>query len=156
MHRMILWVFGAFLLLSLGLSAAQIEGFVFDKSTGKPLARVNIIVKAKETGTVTDAHGHFIIMGALNETDSLIVSHIGFQKITISVDDLREGPKIFLEPVSIIMKGVKVEGVYQKYQMDTPVDIQIIDKGLIVERAPGNLGELLRMEPAIQVQSSSP
>lgn len=149
-------LFLGILLIPAVITAAQISGFVFDKSTNKPMAMVNISVASYQIGTVTDVNGYFVLSGPIQNRDTVTISHIGYEILEMTVTELQKNPKIYLHPLSIIMDGVEVAGIYQKYQMDTPLDVEIIDREIIIERAPSNLGELLRMEAAVQIQSVSP
>ncbi|HDP68302.1 MAG TPA: TonB-dependent receptor [Candidatus Marinimicrobia bacterium] len=152
-----IWQVAAYVFcLSVLLQGADMDGYIVDKTDDKPLEMVNITLKSGNIGTTTDENGYFVLSGDFHQSDTVYISHIGYQKLAMTVGQIQESRKIILEPLSIMLKEVEVSGFYQKYQMENPADVQIIDQEIIIERAPGNLGELLRMEPSIQVRSASP
>lgn len=65
------------------LSYAQITGKCVD-SYGKEIPYVNISIKGKAIGTVSDLSGNFFIdNSSINENNSVIFSHLNFEKKTI-------------------------------------------------------------------------
>jgi hypothetical protein len=82
-----------FILISIFLSCfffpitsyAQIKGKCVDTS-GKGIAYVNISIKGKSIGTVTNQKGDFYLKHpSIRENDSLIFSHLNFNKKTVSI-----------------------------------------------------------------------
>jgi hypothetical protein len=66
-------------------SHAQIKGKCVNTS-GKGIAYVNISVKGKSIGTVSNQKGDFFLENlSIKENDSLIFSHLNFNKKTISI-----------------------------------------------------------------------
>jgi hypothetical protein len=66
-------------------SYAQIKGKCVDTS-GKGIPYVNISIKGKSIGTVSNQKGEFILeSSSLTENDSLIFSHLNFNKKTVSI-----------------------------------------------------------------------
>lgn len=75
-----------FLLISIGVRAQDLSGYVIDFDTKKPIPEVNVYLKRQRIGTATLATGHFTIplQKHLNDTDSLQISHLNYYPITIS------------------------------------------------------------------------
>jgi hypothetical protein len=66
-------------------SYCQIKGKCVD-TIGKGIAYVNISVKGKSIGTVSNLKGDFFLKnGSLAKNDSLIFSHLNFNKKTVSI-----------------------------------------------------------------------
>lgn len=77
---------------------------VVDSDTKEPLPYVNIIIKDKRTGTFSDENGAFQI--EYLPGDSLIVSHVGYERVTFLIDDI--GGVVELTAVPTILSEVTV------------------------------------------------
>jgi hypothetical protein len=94
-------IFFLFLLfLTQGFSQVVIKGSVANFSTKEPLAYVNIGIRNKEVGTISDKNGNFVL--TINQDISLdelvIISHIGFETIELSLKNLSKQNEIWLVP----------------------------------------------------------
>jgi hypothetical protein len=69
---------------------------IIDSVTKKPLPFVNIVLKRKTTGTFSDEAGSFQLQGDLK--DSLLISHIGYIRITIPMNVPRESVELTSQP----------------------------------------------------------
>ena len=90
-----------FLLFSVqGFSQVVIKGIVGNYSTKEPLSYVNVGIRNKEIGTISDKNGNFVL--TINQDISLnelvIFSHIGFETIELSLKKLSKQNEIFLVP----------------------------------------------------------
>ncbi len=66
-----------------------IKGIVADKKNNEPIAYVNVGIPGKNKGTVTKSDGRFIIhIDQGMENDSLKISMVGYQSLTLPVNDL--------------------------------------------------------------------
>ncbi|WP_194974781.1 DUF5686 family protein [Aquiflexum lacus] len=88
----------------------QIEGHVIDGKTGAfiPFASLQILGNSKNKGTVSDIRGWYRLEFQ-TENDSVRVSHVGFEKLSIRVSALRTNPEIFLQPITISLSEVQVK-----------------------------------------------
>jgi TonB-linked SusC/RagA family outer membrane protein len=59
-----------------------VSGTVIDEETGQPVVGVNVVVKGKKTGTITDAQGNFSINAA--DGDILVLSNIGYKDLEVA------------------------------------------------------------------------
>lgn len=106
---LIAWLF----LLMAGLEARQnttgsISGTVRQKSDGKPMPGVNLIIKGSTNGTVTDSNGEFQLPLPL-EKQILTVSFIGYKSQEIEVEIPRTAPLIILlEEDEMILSAVEI------------------------------------------------
>lgn len=92
---------------SLWAQKTVIYGTVTDENE-KPLAFVNVAFRHSTVGTITDMEGNFFIE-TLQATDSLIASSLGYQRISLPVQKLREQKIDFsLEQISLEIEEVTV------------------------------------------------
>ncbi len=88
----------------------KLNGTVIDKKSGDPLPYVNIVVKNRPVGTITNSDGNYIfnLPHHLME-DTLVFSFLGYDREYYAVKALVEEFKtITLNPLSIRLKEIKV------------------------------------------------
>jgi hypothetical protein len=81
-----------------------IESYIFDEKTGNPVpfATIQIIGKNPKKGTITDVRGWFRIQPS--KEDSLVsISHVSYEKKTISIQDLMSTGELFLTPSTLTL-----------------------------------------------------
>ncbi|WP_020526881.1 carboxypeptidase-like regulatory domain-containing protein [Flexithrix dorotheae] len=89
------------------------SGKVKDKETQATIPFVNIGLKGKRKGTSSNIEGEFIIKSG--RTDTLIFSHIGFERIEILASTLEnENSVIYLTPSAQIIPEITVNENYEK------------------------------------------
>jgi hypothetical protein len=149
---------GLLLGLFLGLTAfgTEINGRVVDAVSGKGLTGANITIPSMGVGTATNTEGYFILVGDFADTCQVCITHVGYVTYNLTVAELHGLKLIALEPQPIPFKGVEIRGELKKYALDLPTDVKIITQDLIRSQAPIDLGDLLRGEAGLQIQSSSP
>jgi len=82
------------------------KGKIIDNFTVKPLPYVSVMVLNKAVGTSTDKNGNFSIKSELiSSNDSLLLSHVGYESIKISLNDITN------IPIKLRMKNIKLEEV---------------------------------------------
>lgn len=82
----------------------QISGRILDKKTGSPISYVNIWIEKSWKGTTSDENGVFYIDSG-QVGDTLIVSHLGYQKSQIKSKNTNE---ILLNPNEIELEEVVI------------------------------------------------
>ncbi|MGD8780824.1 MAG: TonB-dependent receptor [Ignavibacteria bacterium] len=65
-------------------NTGKIVGLVVDADNGEPLIGVNILIEGTKTGAATDLEGKFTIIGISPGNYSVIVSYVGYQKVTLT------------------------------------------------------------------------
>ncbi|MFD2725762.1 carboxypeptidase-like regulatory domain-containing protein [Hyunsoonleella rubra] len=111
-------------------SYAQIKGKCVDTS-GKGIAYVNISIKGKSIGTVSNQKGDFFLEhSSTKENDSLIFSHLNFNKkivsIPLSTQKIELTPKVeTLEEIVISHKKRKLKIVGTKIEFGGDIDLSI-------------------------------
>ena len=83
----------------------QVRSSVWDAETQQPLPYCNIILKNSTEGAITNADGRFIL-NAKSMSDSVLFYYIGYAKKIMTVKDIMENDKIYLQPQSIQLLSV--------------------------------------------------
>lgn len=91
-------------LMTVRVSFSQISSKCVDIDN-KPVSYVNISVKGKEIGTVSDLKGNFKLNNSkISKSDILIISHINYDKVFIKVSDMSK-------PIQLVRKTEKLDEV---------------------------------------------
>ncbi len=69
----------------------SIKGRVLDKETGAPLPGASVIVQNTSIGSATDPDGRYVIHGVTAGTQTIKVSYIGYQTVTLEVTVPEDG-----------------------------------------------------------------
>jgi hypothetical protein len=77
-------------IVSLGISAQEITGFVKDSKSQEPVPFSNIWIKGTTIGTTSDVNGYFKLN--LSTSDTLNISSVGYQKREIPAKSITENP----------------------------------------------------------------
>jgi iron complex outermembrane recepter protein len=121
----------AFLLLSAAVVNAQtsITGTVVDVATAEPIAGVNIVVKGKVVGTVTDSEGAFALKVNDAPPFALVVSFVGYRSKEIQIESSNtEGLKVQLEEQTILGEEIVVSASrVEESILESPVSIEKMD-----------------------------
>lgn len=128
-----------FFALSVGAFAqTQISGVIKDDK-GEPLAGVNIIIKGRVIGTITDLNGNFSL--SVNEPPpmTMVVSFIGFRTQEISITNpVTTGLDISMEEQTLLGQEVVVSASrVEESIMESPVSIEKMDI-LAVQTTPAD------------------
>jgi iron complex outermembrane receptor protein len=80
-----------------------IKGKIVDAETNSPLVNANIFVSSKTgVGISSDTNGEFSLTTGLNETDTLIISFIGYETSKITINQLSGIPAVRASDGSLI------------------------------------------------------
>lgn len=87
MKKIALTLISCVMFLALNAQSIDIQGFLMDAKTQKPVQYANIGIAEKNIGTVTDENGRFVLAvpDSLTKHD-LTFSRIGYQKKTVAVN----------------------------------------------------------------------
>ncbi len=109
--------------LNTSLSIAQnITGTVVDEYE-RPLQEVNILSKATDNHTHSDAKGNFVFEN-ISVGDTLQFSHIGYQSQLFVISDLKIPLYIMLKATSINLDEIIIKPQLNALQLITDIDIQ--------------------------------
>src|SRR6188768_905949 len=67
------------------VAQTSVSGKVSDAQNGEPLTGVNIVVKGRVIGTITDADGKFDLKISDNPPLTLVVSYVGYRSFEIAI-----------------------------------------------------------------------
>ncbi len=82
-NRIVIVIYFMAFLLYAG-NTGKIAGVVTDKSTGEPLAGVNILIKGKPLGAATDQNGFYYILQVPPGIYTLEFSYIGYRTVNVT------------------------------------------------------------------------
>ncbi len=142
------------------LSYAQrttISGKVLDDGSNEPLAGVNIVVKGKVVGTISDADGNFDLSVDQAPPITLVLSFIGFetQELEIS-NNATSGLEIFMAEQSLLGQEVVVSASrVEESILESPVSIEKMDIRAIREAAAPNFYDQIKTLKGIDVSTQS-
>jgi iron complex outermembrane recepter protein len=147
------------LLLAATASVAQttISGSIKDGSTGEPLAGVNIIVKGRVIGTISDGNGKFNLKVNDSPPLSLTVSFVGFKSQEVAVTNANTtGLEVTLEEQTLLGQEVVISASrVEENIMRSPVTVEKVDLiGIQQSTAPEYFDALANVK-GVQVTSSS-
>jgi len=86
----------------------EIEGIVFDQETNRPIEGVSVYFDNTTIGTTTNIHGEFNLIKIKNLKTNLIIYHMGYERYTLSLDEINGAIKINLNPSYIELDEVIV------------------------------------------------
>jgi iron complex outermembrane receptor protein len=106
-----------------------VSGKVTDAANGESLAGVNIIVKGKVVGTVTDTNGSFSLKISDAPPITLVVSLVGYRSFEASVTNANTtGLEIKLEEQTILGQEIVISASrYEESILESPVSIEKMD-----------------------------
>lgn len=107
----------------------NISGKVVDFASGESLAGVNIIVKGRVIGTITDANGQFSLKVNDSPPFALVISFVGYRSVEKEITEANvTGLKIELEEQTILGQEIVVSASrVEESILESPVAIEKMD-----------------------------
>ena len=96
----------------------DISGTIRDSETGETLIYANIIIEGTNFGATTNKDGFFVIIDALPEQFTLLVSYIGYKSLKFQYDNSEANNKkleLELNPISMVTDDVVITA--EKYKI---------------------------------------
>lgn len=93
------------LLAGVCLHAQKVRGKIIDAETGLPVMYANVVIKGTAQGDVSDTSGIFAFNARLGKGDSLIISAVGYHKMTTLAqhkDSIRVSLRPFVNEIDAI------------------------------------------------------
>lgn len=113
------------------------EGKVIDKETKEALRGASVLIRGSQTGTTTDASGHFKISIQDYKQVVLLVSFIGYKTVEVKADEQKGLIEIQMEPSSLTGEEVVISASRVSEKMiSAPASVQKIQFNDI-QRMPG-------------------
>ena len=133
-----------------------ITGIVTDVEGGQPLIGVNILVKDKVIGTVTDTEGRFRLTVTESLPLTLVVSSVGYGRQEIDVENQTEDLAIELEYQTLLGQEVVVSASrVEESILESPVSIEKMDIRDIQAAAAPNFYDQIATLKGIDVSAQS-
>ena len=152
---------GLFLPLSM-FAQRNISGTITDVENAEPLIGVNISVKGKSLGTITDYEGNFSLEEVADD-DVLVISYVGYQTMEVEVAGLTSfsfslAPGgIALDEVTVTALGIKRESKALGYanQEIAGEDLQVVKTPNLLDNLTGKVAGVTITQGGSGVGSSS-
>jgi len=110
---------------SIAQNETRIEGSVIEKESNMPLMGVNITIKDKLIGTISNAEGNFILSTRVQPPFTLVVSIVGYESVEMEITKSIENLKIKLSDKIILGKEVIVSASrIEENIISSPVSIE--------------------------------
>ena len=102
-----------------------IKGFVYDNSTGEPVAYCLVRLEGTSYGALTEKNGGFVISKIRNGDYMLSINYVGFDSIKkpLRVNDDVQTFNFNLKPSSRILAGVEVTAEGQRVMTETRTSV---------------------------------
>jgi iron complex outermembrane receptor protein len=123
----------------------EISGIVIDSESLFPLQNANVFLVSSKTGTTTDRQGKFSFASS-DDSDTLIISYLGYKQIRIPVSQIKFNQTFPLERIILPSQTVLVEASIGKKGI-TPLTFEKIkrdeiQKDYVVQDIPQYLSQL--------------
>ncbi len=109
-----------------------VSGYIYNKETGNIVEDVNIVLRNKNIGTISNENGHFKLNN-IEQSDEIVFTHIGYKTFTLKVNNIKEpnNLSVFIEPEITSLKEINIVG--KKKRTNTYiVDYDFIGTNIVV------------------------
>ena len=139
------------------LAQTNISGTIDDETTGDPLAGVNVIVKGKGIGTITDADGKFNLQVSDPPPFTLVFSFIGFESQELEITQAEtSGLSISLAETTLLGQEVVVSASrVEESILESPVTIEKMDLLAVQNTSADNYYKGIANLKGVDVATSS-
>ena len=133
-----------------------ISGTVTDAGTGEPLAGVNIVVKGKVIGTITNGDGAYNLTVNSAPPLTLVFSFIGFETQEIEVTEANASIDVSMQEASLLGQEVVISASrVEESILESPVSIEKMDVLAVQNTAADNYYKGIANLKGVDVTSSS-
>ncbi len=133
----------------------EINGYVFDSISGKPIFNANIHLASDNTGSASDKDGKFIIQGVAKLPVQIKISHIGYKTVTYNIKKINSYNIYYLDKTVVEFDELVVTASRsQQYRSKSPILTEIINRSDIESSSSKNVAELLRLKSGVFIQES--
>ncbi|MDX1629773.1 MAG: carboxypeptidase-like regulatory domain-containing protein, partial [Fulvivirga sp.] len=141
---------------SFTFAQTTVAGKVLDASTGDPLAGVNIVVKGKVIGTISNPDGKYRLTVDAPTPFTLQFSFIGFETQEIEITEDNFDLEVTLEESTLLGQEVVVSASrVEESILESPVSIEKMDIRDIREAAAPSFYDAIRTLKGIDVSTQS-
>lgn len=148
------WLCGTATLMA---QTTSVSGKVTDGATGDPLAGVNIVVKGRVIGTISNASGEYNLKVSMAPPFTLVFSFIGYSTQEMEVKDANTtGLNVPMAEQTILGQEVVVSASrIEESILQSPVTIEKMDLLAIKQAATPDFYDALANVKGVQVNSGS-
>ncbi|SFU30377.1 TonB-linked outer membrane protein, SusC/RagA family [Pustulibacterium marinum] len=139
--KILILIFG-FMSLFTFAQEYDIEGVVYESSTGMPMPGVNVVLADNSKGTSTDFDGKFMLNG-ISKGSEIVFSYIGFQSKTITIQN-GEALTINLEEDTNALEEVVVIGYGAQKKKEVTGAVATVGVETIENLDPVNVAQSLQ------------
>lgn len=108
--------------------STAVSGKVVDAGSGNPLVGVNILVKGKVIGTITDTEGNFNLQVNESPPFTLVISSVGYRTQEIEINNQTANLEIRLPEQTILGQEVVVSASrIEESILESPVSVEKLD-----------------------------
>lgn len=141
-------------LINTQIFAQTFKGIVLDNNTQLPLSGVNIITKDGKTGCSSNINGHFEI--ELNKSDTLLISHVGYEDRIFLPDFSGSQTIIYLEQVDILINDIQVSITKNNRQsFSQSASISYLSENQIQENVSRSMAEAMTTTAGVWMQKTN-
>ena len=142
---------------TMAFGQTSISGTVTDAVSGESLAGVNIIVKGRVIGTITDTDGNFSLNVSAAPPLTLVVSFVGYRTQEVAVTETNvSGLEIKMEEQTILGQEVVVSASrVEESILKSPVTVEKLDLLAIRQTPAADFFDALANVKGVQFTSSS-
>ncbi len=156
MYRQLVFAFIFTLISGSMLAQTTISGTVTDGGTGEPLAGVNIVVKGKVIGTISDAQGKFYLEVNDNPPMTLTFSFIGFETLEREITENNTTLNISLAEQTMLGQEIVVSASrVEESILESPVSIEKMDRLAVQNTSADNYYKGIANLKGVDVATSS-
>lgn len=138
------------------MAQTSISGTVKDGTTGDPLAGVNIVVKGRVIGTISNTSGQYSLKVNQEPPFTLVFSFIGFSTQEIEVKEANTTLDVSLEEQTLLGQEVVVSASrVEESILKSPVTIEKMDLLAIKQAASPDFYDALANVKGVQTNSGS-
>jgi len=149
---MLFWLGGTAALMA----QTSVSGTVKDGGTGDPLAGVNIIVKGKVIGTITNTDGEYTLKVNQEPPFTLAFSFIGYGTVEMEVKEANTKLDVTLEEQTLLGQEVVVSASrVEESILKSPVTVEKMDLLAIRQSATPDFYDALANVKGVQTTSGS-
>lgn len=138
------------------MAQTSISGTVKDGTTGDPLAGVNIVVKGRVIGTISNTSGQYSLKVNQEPPFTLVFSFIGFSTQEIEIKDANTTLDVSLEEQTLLGQEVVVSASrVEESILKSPVTVEKMDLLAIKQSATPDFYDALSNVKGVQTNSGS-
>lgn len=119
-----------------------VSGTVTNAETGEPIASVNIVVRGTNTGTTTNAEGHYSLQVSSLQ-DTLVFSFVGYESEVVPIGGRTE-IDVQLQPTAIVAEELVVVGYGTEKRQNLTGAISTISSAELENKPLTNATQALR------------